>query len=223
MTPKKFVDFVSSIELPNTFNPYKDRCDKYDQVNAPRIRRAALLALVRKASEVEIDSLWVGRDLGHRGGRRTGLALTDEIHMESYAKRWDIEFKPVTVGPPVSERTADVIWQALNQIEGKILLWNVFPFHPYGEGDPFSNRSHSASERRIGEAILKALIELTSPKVLIAVGNDAVASLHRYDAHAKIVQFRHPSFGGQTKFLQQTRDYFKLSDQISAQDTLFSV
>jgi hypothetical protein len=220
MTPKKFVDLVASYDLPDTFNPYKDHCNQYDLPGAPKERRSALLSLIQTASQVGVDSLWVGRDLGYRGGRRTGLALTDEIHMESYAKRWGIQIRRVTQGPPVSERTADVIWRALNQISEKVLLWNVFPFHPYDHGDPFSNRAHSAAERRFGEEILAGLIKLTKPKTLIAVGNDAVASLSRYDSSVSVTKFRHPSFGGQTKFLQQVSEHYDLP-MLEPQQRLF--
>ena len=83
------------------------------------------------ASAVEIDAMWIGRDLGHRGGRRTGLALTDDIRFASHTKRWGIEVDRPTQGTPVGERTASIVWEMLEQIDQNVFLWNVFPLHPY--------------------------------------------------------------------------------------------
>lgn len=220
MNPQKFVQLVANTKLPNTFNPYSDRCEMHDKACAPKERRSALLKLLQTASELGTESLWIGRDLGYRGGRRTGMALTDEIHVQSYAKRWNIPITTVTKGPLVSERTADVIWSILDQIPERVFLWNVFPFHPYEDGSPFTNRAHSAAERKIGEEILVSLIEIIRPKKLVAIGNDAAASLRRQN-FTETIKFRHPSFGGQTEFLQQARQVYGLPAEPPTQNLLF--
>jgi hypothetical protein len=222
MTPHKFVQLVANTSLPNTFNPYSDRCETYDCLTAPKERRASLLALIENARKNGVDSLWIGRDLGHRGGRRTGMALTDDVRAESYARRWAIPARTVTVGPLIAERTAEIIWRALDRIPEKVLLWNVFPFHPYLPGAPFTNRAHSAFERRIGEEILDALVQITRPHTLVAVGNDAAASLRRYETATTVVQFRHPSFGGQNTFLRQVKEFYNLPDDFLPQDAILT-
>lgn len=143
MKAEDFIKEISSLSFENTFNPYSDRCEVYDFFDAPQKRRALLKKMLQAASEVEIDSIWIGRDLGYRGGRRTGLALTDDIHLTHHAKRWGIKVGRLTKGQAVPERTAAVIWSVLSKISSPVFLWNVFPLHPYEAGSPFSNRAHN--------------------------------------------------------------------------------
>jgi hypothetical protein len=201
MGPKKFVAALGAQSFANAFNPYADRCMVHDKAEAPRMRARLLARMLGAAMQSELDSLWVGRDLGYRGGRRTGLALTDDVHLAAQAGRWGIVAARATKGPPVAERTAAVVWGELQKRDLNIFLWNAFPFHPHAPDHPFSNRAHNALERAAGEAILADLIALLRPKRLVAIGNEAALSVARIAPQAKILKVRHPSYGGQTEFL----------------------
>jgi len=213
MKPIEFVETLCHLNFENVFNPYSGKCDVHDLDDAPRRRSNALLAMLKAASDVEVDAIWIGRDLGYRGGRRTGLALTDDVHIFEHAARWGITTERPTKGEPVMERTAAVIWSVLSQINASVFLWNVFPLHPHESGDPFSNRSHNANERQAGEEILAQLILLLRPKRLIAIGNDAAKTANRLTASMKVHEIRHPSYGGQTQFLKQTRELYSLPER----------
>lgn len=205
-----FVDAVASLHFEDCFNPYSDRCEVHDRRDAPRRRAATLSAMVHRAAKEPVDAIWIGRDLGYRGGRRTGLALTDDVHMAQHAMRWNIAQMPErpTVGCAVAERTAAVIWGMLENIEARIFLWNVFPLHPHESGDPFTNRQHNARERRAGEEILKQLIVLLRPARIVAIGNDAAAAVNRITESVPVVCVRHPSYGGQTQFQRQISELY---------------
>ena len=205
MNAELFVKEVCSLSFENTFNPYSDRCDIHDNSDAPETRRSLLLKILTVASNVEVDSIWIGRDLGYRGGRRTGLALTDDVHLSNHTDRWGINADRSTKGKAVPERTAAVIWSVLSLIPSHIFLWNVFPLHPYEAGAPFSNRAHNLKEKIAGEALLVLLIEILKPKRIVAIGNDAEKSAHKISGTLEVVKVRHPSYGGQTDFLKQTR------------------
>lgn len=208
MKSAQFVSALRALSFQDTFNPYANRCSVHDKADAPEKRAEALTCMLNAATECEVDSIWIGRDLGHRGGRRTGLALTDDLHMAAHAARWGVTLDRPTKGRPVAERTAAVIWSVLVEIEIPIFLWNVFPLHPHEPDDPFSNRAHNARERAAGEELLTELIILLRPKRIIAVGNDAAKSLYRVAPDKKISQVRHPSYGGQNEFLGQVRSLY---------------
>ncbi len=210
MKPVDFVEVLCSLDFDNTFNPYSNKCHTHDQDNAPHLRSKVLLAMLEIALDREVDAIWIGRDLGYRGGRRTGLALTDDIHMRDHAKRWGVAIERPTKGELVAERTATIIWSVLSQIKTSIFLWNVFPLHPHLPGEPFSNRSHNAKERKKGEELLTQLINLIKPNRLIAIGNDAANTVNRLSQNLKVHKIRHPSYGGQAQFLKQTRELYGL-------------
>ena len=205
-----FVEAVASLQFEDCFNPYSDRCEVHDRRDAPRRRAAALSAMLRRATEESVDAIWIGRDLGYRGGRRTGLALTDDVHMGQHARRWNLDLvaERPTIGSAVAERTAAVIWGVLEHIDARIFLWNVFPLHPHESGDPFTNRQHNAHERRAGEELLQQLIILLKPSRIVAIGNDAAAAAHRITDSVPVICVRHPSYGGQTQFQSQISELY---------------
>lgn len=205
-----FVTAVASLRFENSFNPYTDRCNVHDRADAPQSRAAALSAIIERATKTAIDAIWVGRDLGYRGGRRTGLALTDDVNIARHAQRWNLVADRPTVGAAVAERTAAVIWRMLDQIDANIFLWNVFPLHPHEIDDPFTNRQHNPKERKAGEEILNMLVRLLRPKRILAVGNDAASAARRIADGVPVICVRHPSYGGQAKFISQISELYEL-------------
>lgn len=210
MKPKEFVNSIQGLKFENVFNPYADRCDVHDVSDAPHRRARVLLELLEAAEHTEVDAFWIGRDLGYRGGRRTGLALTDDVHLTIHATRWNVTVQRATTGSPVAERTAAVIWSMLALVTARVFLWNVFPLHPHEPGDPFSNRSHRPHERAVGEELLAALIVMLRPRRLVAIGNDAAKTASRLAGVAEVVQVRHPSYGGQRDFVAEIQCLYDL-------------
>ncbi|MCY4283398.1 MAG: uracil-DNA glycosylase [Gammaproteobacteria bacterium] len=210
MTPAQYVNALSKLNFANAFNPYSNRCAIYDLDKAPLTRSQTLQDMLEAATEREIDSIWIGRDLGYRGGRRTGLALTDDVHIQVHGERWRLSIDRPTKGEIVAEQTAAVVWRVLSQVKVSIFLWNVFPLHPYEPGSPFSNRSHNARERRAGEEFLSELIMLLKPSRLVAIGNDAARTAYRLRSRHEVIKVRHPSYGGQIQFSAQVSELYKL-------------
>jgi hypothetical protein len=212
MKPVEFVRQLSAVRFENTFNPYADQCVVHDLPDAAQKRATALTDILNAACAEEIDSLWIGRDLGYRGGRRTGLALTDDVHVTSHARRWNVPLARHTNGVPVSERTASIIWGMLDQISAPVFLWNVFPLHPHAPDAPFTNRLHNVRERRAGEEILDQLVRMLKPKRIIALGNDADKAARRFEGMCQVMKARHPSYGGQAEFLKQIRGLYGIAE-----------
>lgn len=155
-----------------------------------------------------------------RGGRRTGLTLTDDVHVATHAARWGIETQRCTKGLPVKERTAALAWSVLDEVELPVFLWNVFPFHPHEPSLPFTNRSHRASERAVGEEILCELLRLLRPERVVTLGGDAASCGERV-APGKCLKVRHPSYGGQADFLRQMSDLYGARRGSKSQADLF--
>lgn len=200
-TPHQFATALASVSLAAVFNPYSDRCERHDRPDAALLRRRNLVNFLEAMIETRVDTIWIARDLGYRGGRRTGIPLTDEVHLGSAgALLGGIALDRATNGPIVAERTAAIIWRVLAKIGAPVLLWNVFPLHPHETNDPFSNRCHSRSERDATWPFLSALISMIAPRRIVAIGRDAGQALSGIDLNVTTV--RHPSYGGQTEFLK---------------------
>jgi hypothetical protein len=195
MNPTSFVNALSELKLDNVFNPYADKCPIHDRSDAVSARRRNLRGYLKAAAEIGVDTIWMGRALGYRGGRRTGLALTDEYHLTEMTERYPgSNFKQATVGPALAERTASEIWSVLRAIDLPPLLWNVFPFHPHEPGNPFTNRKFTARERQQVAVLNDILIKWLKVRRVVAIGQDAFNYASRFDV--EVVAIRHPSYGG---------------------------
>ena len=199
MDASTFVRALSQIRLDGVFNPYGERCGLFDRADADLRRRTNLRTLLDAALRTRIDSLWVARDLGYRGGRRTGLPLTDEEHLPALSQAYGgLALRRATKGPPVVERTATVIWKMLARMDQPIFPWNIFPLHPFEPGKPLSNRRHTRAERRACQDLLFALLDTLQPRHLVAIGRDARDALEEFGLEHHPV--RHPGHGGQAAF-----------------------
>ncbi|MBU1315993.1 MAG: uracil-DNA glycosylase [Alphaproteobacteria bacterium] len=222
MNSAEFVEKLAGLSFKDAFNPYSDACGDFDQDDAASIRRMNLQLVLDAAIERKVDSIWIARDLGYRGGRRTGLALTDEAHLADHSVLYgDLPLTRATKGPALAERTATVIWQTLNRIQRPVFLWNVFPLHPHESGDPHSNRCHTRVERNECRPLLIWLLEVLSPRVVVAVGRDAQIALADLGFEAERV--RHPSYGGQYEFVSSIEELYKLpaETKLSPQLSMF--
>lgn len=195
----RFIRSLKKCSFPSVFNPYTDRCKVWDLHAAPKIRERNLIALM-EAIEGEVESIWFGRDLGYLGGRRTGLALTDEAHLTDVPSVYGAsEIRMATSGPVVSERTATTTWNVLYKLQRPPFLWNIFPFHPYFGDNHKTNRCHTKKERLACAHVLNLLLEWAPSSRLVAIGNDAARGLKEAGLQCFLV--RHPSYGGTSDFL----------------------
>lgn len=209
MTPKKFVSALAEVSLPSVFNPWRDRCDIYDREDAAARRRLNLERILEAAVDSKVETIWIARDLGYRGGRRTGIALTDEVHLDrAGAISGGVLLSRATEGPVVAERTAAIIWRMLGQIGHPVVLWNVFPFHPHEPENSLSNRCHTKRERDATWPLLLSLLDMIQPRKIVAIGRDAHLALGEYEVEATAV--RHPSYGGQTEFMSSIASLYAL-------------
>ena len=212
MSIESLLSELVAFESPCVFNPYNDICEVFDKKNANLIRLNNLELILAELSRKKVESIWIGRDLGHRGGRRTGLALTDEGSLAFASDLWGVELQKATKGMAAYERTAANIWSYVGLIKSNIFMWNVFPFHPHEVDRPFTNRSHTANERDAGLAILQMVLEILRPKNIVAIGNDAYRCSLKVYKEDQVFKIRHPSYGGEKDFASQISALYGLND-----------
>lgn len=202
---------LSSLVLENVFNPYRDACPVHDRTDSPGIRKQNLEKYLASALESCPTTAWIGRDLGYRGGRRTGLPLTDEGHLEAFCSVFDTTVTKATCTPDVRERTAAEIWRVIAAIDEPPFLWNAFPFHPHEPGEPLNNRCHTRREFALCEDLFVAVLEAFNFEHIYVLGNDAARALERLGRSFSYV--RHPSYGGQTEFRRQMDEAYALAPE----------
>lgn len=195
---EEFVESIKSMRFDNAFNPYTDVCEAHDHDTSPNTRLNNLRSMLHSVPPGQC-TMWIGRDPGYRGARRTGVPLTDEFHLSVAAKRYTAgRFEKATRTGIVKERTAAEVWRLLSATNDAPLMWNVFPLHPHRSEDSFSNRLHNRKERDAGLMYLDWLIKSFQPKMIVALGRDAYEGINKLGYGS--IYVRHPSYGGQSEF-----------------------
>lgn len=216
----EFIEELATYSADRVFNPWAMNCEDVDGADSFVIRRENLRKVLTACAEASEVDLWIGRDLGWRGGRRTGVALVDETSLIDYARSIAIEdLQKATVGPTMRERTATEIHLARSRVSHRIFFWNVFPFHPHEEGKPQTNRMHTRRERVLGLGFLESVLALLPIGRIVTIGNDAASALQTFGLDCGAV--RHPSYGGQKEFHRQINYLYGIHPTESLQPDLF--
>ena len=202
----RFISQLGRVELsPLAFNQYSLRGES---ASANRIRRSNLKLYLETMLALQPKMILVGEAPSHRGARLTGLAFVSETVLlhgvptapelpifgaaRGYAKSKETERLS-------TEASASMVWETVGRMSPPPLLWNAFPFHPFKEGNRFSNRMPTRGELEIGRPLLRSLIELFDVETIVAVGNHAAHSLTILGIEHELV--RHPSMGGKKQFV----------------------
>jgi uracil-DNA glycosylase len=172
------------------------------------IRRRNLRLYLGEMEQIGPRMLLIGEAVSYRGGRLTGIAFVSETLMlggvdiaSGRILGADRGYRKATPGPKLStEASATMVWETIRGVRPLPLLWNAFPFHPFGPEKLESNRAPSASELLIGERFISRLLGLFAFERIVAIGNHASMSLQRMGIeHTKV---RHPSQGGKNLFVE---------------------
>ncbi len=155
MDPDEFVGHLST--CPSTsvyFNPW------FGDDHQAAACRANLLRYLKDHERAEV--LVVGEAPGYLGARLSGVPFTDPRHL----------------GGKGREQSASAVQEFLERfsLHDKVLLWNVFPFHPHLPDRPGTNRVPRAHELRQGLPFLHAL-RPEGRALVIGLGRKAVQGL----------------------------------------------
>ncbi|HEX6640467.1 MAG TPA: uracil-DNA glycosylase [Thermoanaerobaculia bacterium] len=202
----KLITELSNVELSERATNQFSRLTGDLQANA--VRRRNLRLYLDELDAIGPRMLLIGEAVSYRGGRLTGIAFVSESVMlggvDTASGRIlgaDRGYRKATAGPKLStEASATMVWETIRDVRPLPLLWNAFPFHPFGPDDENSNRAPSASELLIGQRFIERLMSLFAFEQIVAIGNHASLSLQRMEIeHTKV---RHPSQGGKNLFVE---------------------
>lgn len=183
---------------PALFNPYRDTCEHDLPHNDAAAKRARL------AAHLDCDArfILVGEAPGYQGCRYSGVAFTSErLLIEGVIPRIEpLAHRLTSRRLSFSEPSARIVWKALHRlgIADRTILWNALQLHPVGVKGPWSNRTPSRDELKLGLKALLRLKEAFPRATIVAVGDKAQQSLAQLGL--SVAHVRHPANGGATRF-----------------------
>ena len=228
MTIQTFIEKLQAYHAPLVFNPWSEfdaSCDIGEE--APKIRSKTFKRYLELRPNAKY--LFIAEGLGYQGGHFSGIAITSErillgnhpdVDQKSVLGEWDYE-KTRTSDPDsprlnnsqkqkgFNEPTDTAVWNALNRhglAAFDVILWNIFPFHPYKDGNLLSNRTPTNAELEEGIKYAKMLMELVPDMEVVAIGQKAANTLARYEVDCVAVP--HPSMGGANRFKEAVAKIF---------------
>lgn len=218
MNINTFLDNLQSYQQAGVFNPWREYAPAYDiGPQAPDIRSANLRRYLELRQQAHY--LFIAEALGYQGGHFSGIAITSErillghhpdVDPQSVLGEWNYQrtsnpeselLNKTQKDKGFNEPTDTVVWNALNKhglASFDVILWNIFPFHPYKGENLLTNRTPSTTELDVGIEYARMLLELVSNMQIIAIGQKAAGTLTRYGVSCTAVP--HPSMGGANRF-----------------------
>lgn len=182
------------------FNQYRDVHPELDLPQGAVVRRGNLRCYLQLCAGARF--ILVGEAAGYAGCRFSGIPFTCERQLVGEEPLdWTVGqslARSSTAAEPWVERSATVVWEALGR-RWDCLLWNAFPWHPYGDRGLLSNR-HPHKDLYEGLDVLRSLLSLFSNAEPHAVGRVAQRALEMVGIQAPYI--RHPSHGGARRFAE---------------------
>jgi hypothetical protein len=203
-------------------NPWAD-CDRDFDIDghAPRHRSNHLRAYLNARLNTA-EALLIAEAPGYQGAKFSGIPMTCERTLLGRRKKPRVSPGDVfdetierhrTSRPPESssqavrrwgfcEPTAAYVWGGMADRPGlskKIVLWNLFGFHPHEETSTLTNRTPTDPEILSNQDVLEAFLRLFPDRPILSIGNISEEYLTRW-GHRYELFTRHPANGGGPKF-----------------------
>ncbi|KKN28357.1 hypothetical protein LCGC14_0854830 [marine sediment metagenome] len=210
-----FVNLLRKVKKHDLFNPYYDECESFDNMESAFVRRGNL-ANYLKIMLPKTDSLLVGEAPGHLGARKTGIAFSDEYHLQKINKLLGTKLRIATNNIIskdmfVKESSASFVWEILSELETPPFLWNIIPFHPFNYPKSLTNRTPKTPDYHVSKEVIDYFFEHFKFDTIYAVGQTANKYLQKLGLDP--ILLRHPSFGGSPIFKRQMFKYFTKKKQ----------
>lgn len=183
------------------FNPYKDP----HLLNNLRLYFDYLYALNQD------HILLIGEAPGYKGCRLTGIPFSScNLIENSQHKLFKDLRENIVLQEHVSENTAAMVWEQLDDKNVIPIFWNAFPFHPFNKGKQSSNRAPNSKEVEEGQWYIKELIKIFEPRTIGAIGRKGELALQKLELKTETKYIRHPSYGGKSDFIKHINNVMRL-------------
>ena len=208
ITAYQFVELLADApDLPEMFNPFRDRCLIHDLPNGPEIRKKNLEKYLEAHQRLNSKVLWVAEAASYNGSRRSGLFFIPETQFSAAAKLINAQpFEKATHTSSRASLTATFLWESILALPAPPLTFNALPFHPHLANRQLSNRTPSKKELGQNLQYLETLIQWFQPEVIVAIGRKAEYSCSKLGVKATYA--RHPSQGGQSYFRKTIKEIY---------------
>lgn len=208
---EEFIKFLQNYEkLPDVFNPWGD-VDDFDRPNGVNIRCNNLRQYLLSRKNAEIVLL--AEAPGYQGCHFSGIPLMSEriiIDLPPYQRSSDSEKitgkSNMVVKYGFTEPSSTIMYNS--GYWDKCVCWNIFPFHPYPQGNVRKNDTPDDQEICKTFDILQRFLALFPNAKVISVGNRAEFGLRKHDIKA-FGHVRHPSNGGKWEFFNGLAKFCK--------------
>ncbi|WHY79933.1 uracil-DNA glycosylase [Neobacillus sp. WH10] len=235
------MDFINELKSyysdQAVFNPWRDYSKQLDiGPDAPKIRTNHLQRFLEPRIS-DARYIFVAEALGFQGGHFSGIPMTSErivignhsevdYHYVFKGKAGSRTSNPITHYPGfkkswgkegISEQTATIVWKTIleNHIDPyEIILWNIFPFHPYrDERGLLSNRPPKSKELELGVYFFNRLLNHCPKNIkVICIGKHSKKTLDQHGI--KNLHITHPANGRAPAFKEGCRKIFSINDRL---------
>ena len=175
-------------------------------------------------------ALLIAEAPGYQGAKFSGIPMTCERTLfghrrgVSCADVFDETFKPQRTSSPEAsskqavklrgfcEPTAAYVWGHIANRPGlskKIVLWNIFGFHPHKDTDTLTNRKPTRKEVRNNHYVLEAFLRLFPDRPILAIGEISGKYLKEWGPRHDFSFARHPANGGGAEFRKDFDEFLK--------------
>jgi hypothetical protein len=193
-------ELLMSYRGDGAFNQYRDTDPRLDRPDGASVRWSNLCCYLEVFAGARY--VLVGEAAGYAGCRFSGIPFTCEMQLVGRERlSWTYGLEDCLARTSVQEalwveRSAVIVWGALGP-RTDCVLWNAFPWHPFGDEGPLSNRA-PGRDLDDGLEVLRCFLGLFPSARPLAVGRVAEQALARIGVSAPYI--RHPSHGGKRKF-----------------------
>ena len=228
MKVETFIKKLQRFSAPKVFNPWHDYDERYDASRrGSSVRRQQLQAYLEERLH-KAKLIMIAEAVGYQGGRFTGIAMTCERMLLGHHDTVTSDMVFTGVLPKRTSRadstyitkrtqrelgfnepTDSVVWNAMleaNIDPYEVVLWNIFPFHPFKGDDGLTNRTPTQDELDQGWTYTKQLLGLFPNTHILGIGQKSSLTLEAYGIDVQAT-LRHPANGGAGLYKQQFREF----------------